>query len=79
MNPPTDDPHDEKPIEELQQLIDRATPEFSARLHRGIGRRVLMRDFSVFTWEVPGIVLKEVLFVWSAWVRGSRRRSGGSS
>ena len=79
MNQPPDNPPDERRLEELQQLIGRASPQFTARLHRGIGRRVLLRDVSVMSWELPKLVFSEALFVCAEWMRGSKRGPGGRS
>ncbi len=79
MSVPPDGSGGDRPVEELQALIGSARPGFAKRVHRSIDRRVLARDLSVMTWELPKLVLGEVVFICAEWVSGRRGGRGGRS
>lgn len=78
MNGPGDS-RDDGPVEEIRALVGPETPGFTRKIHRSIERRVLVRDLSVMSWELPKLVFSEALFVCAQWFGGSNRRSGGRS
>lgn len=61
-----------RPIDELQRLEMEVSPQFVQRLQRTIERRVLVRDLSVMSWELPKLVFAELLFVCAQWAQNSK-------
>lgn len=75
--PPIDPPGgSDRPIDELHRLETEVSPQFVAKLRRTIERRVLVRDLSVLTWELPKIVFSELLFICAQWAQESKDRGG---
>jgi hypothetical protein len=77
---PSDPPGDSigRPVDELQRLETETSPQFMQRLHRKIERRVLARDLSVMTWELPKLIFSELLFVCAQWVHSDQDRGDHS-
>jgi len=77
---PSEPPGDStgRPVDELQRLEMEVSPQFVQQLQRKIERRVLARDLSVMSWELPKLMFSELLFVCAQWVHGSRDRGDRS-
>lgn len=84
MSPNSDAPDGRQPEEidlgvparELGQLEQEPTTDFVPIVRRKIYRRTAASQFVNFAWNVPGVVLRELLMMTVELFKGTRMRSG---